>query len=52
MAEDKSIKIKLRSLIRWAIKIWRYKRKHEINHGKDVSDGSVQEAGGSPAGNN
>jgi len=30
------IKVNLITLIKWAKKIWRWRRKHQINQGKDV----------------
>lgn len=39
--EKITIKVNLVTLVKWAKKIWKWRRKHQINHGKDVLEESV-----------
>ena len=36
MSKPFTIKVNLVTLVKWAKKIWKWRRQHQINHGKDV----------------
>lgn len=41
MSKPFTIKVNLVTLIKWVRKILKWRRQHQINHGKDVSEESV-----------